>query len=61
MNVYKNKITGVEVSTHGKVNGANWLFVREEITGEEAAAAKNKTKAKAKAANDGKDKEPDGE
>ena len=61
MYVYKNKITGAEVTTHGKVNGANWQFVREEITEEEAAAAKSKTKAKTKAATDGKEKESDGE
>ena len=55
MFIYKNTITGVEVSTHGKVSGAGWTFVREEITEEEAAAAKPKAKAK------GKEKEPDGE
>lgn len=55
MYVYKNKITGAEVATHGKVNGANWEFVREEVSEEEAAAAKSKAKSK------GKEKEPDGE
>lgn len=47
MYTYKNKVTGVTVTTYGKVNGANWERVKE--------------KAKPKAANDGKDKEPDGE
>lgn len=55
MYIYKNKITGVEVSTHGKVNGANWEFVREDVTEEDAPTEKPKAKAK------GKEKEPDGE
>ena len=55
MYTYKNTVTGVTVNTHGKVNGANWQFVREEVSEEEAAAAKSKAKSK------GKEKEPDGE
>ena len=52
---YKNTNTGMEVSTHGKVSGANWQFVREEVSEEDAPTEKPKAKAK------GKEKEPDGE
>lgn len=45
MYTYKNKVTGVTVTTYGKVTGANWEQVKE--------------KAKPKATKD--DKEPDGE
>lgn len=45
MYTYKNKVTGVTVTTYGKVIGENWEQVKE--------------KAKPKSTKD--DKEPDGE
>lgn len=29
MYTYKNKETGAVINTHGKVNGANWVQVKE--------------------------------
>lgn len=46
MYTYKNKVTGATVTTFGKVTGANWVQVKD---------------TKTKTANDGKEKEPDGE
>ena len=46
MYTYKNKITGVTVTTFGKVSGADWVQVKE--TKQTKAAKEN-------------EKEPDGE
>jgi hypothetical protein len=47
MYTYKNKVTGVTVTTFGKVSGADWVQVKES--------------KQTKAATEGKEKEPDGE
>lgn len=53
MYTYKNKVTGVTVTTFGKVTGANWVQVKDP---------KNKdTKAKAANAAEDDEKESDGE
>jgi hypothetical protein len=51
MYTYKNKETGAVINTHGKVNGANWVQVKD---------SKAKGKANTNPDNDN-DKESDGE
>lgn len=41
MYTYKNKVTGVTVTTFGKVNGANWVQVKDSKA--KTADAKAKT------------------
>ena len=58
MFIYKNKVTNTEITTYGKINGGDWVFVREENP-EAVPETKTKAKTKAKAKDD--EKETDSE